>query len=55
MARMFERGCSDRGWQGKILKGALKGGDFLQGCFNVGVFSMGCGRGRILVSNSNGL
>ena len=29
-------GCSCRGWQGKMLRGALKGGDFLQGCLNVG-------------------
>ena len=33
---MFEGGYSGRGWQGKMLKGALKGGEFLQGCLNVG-------------------
>ena len=35
---MFEGGCSGREWQGKMLKGTLKGGVFLQGCLNVGVF-----------------
>ena len=38
MEGMLEGGCSGRGWQGKMLKGALKGGEFLQGCLNVGVF-----------------
>ena len=33
---MFEGGCSGRGWQGKMSKGALKGAEFLQGCLNVG-------------------
>ena len=28
---MFKGGCSGRGWQGKMLKGALKGVNFCRG------------------------
>ena len=35
---MFEGERSYKGWQGKMLKGALKGCAFLQVCLNVGVF-----------------
>ena len=30
-AGMFERGCSGREWQGKVLKGTLKGVIFFRG------------------------
>ena len=56
MERVFEVGCSGRGWQGKVLKGALKGVNFCRGCLNVGtIFAWGVEGGGILVSNSNGL
>ena len=45
MVGMFERGCSSRGWQGKVLKGALKGVIFCRGFGMWGTFLHGTWKG----------
>ena len=43
---MFEGGCSGREWQGKVLKGALKGVNFCRGHGVLGTFLHGTWKGR---------